>query len=119
MALYDRLQATAARMMIRFGGPGVLIREVEGSGPSYDPGEPAETEYAVNAVVVPTEVRDRSGTLIEDATSTAYVAAKGLAIVPQTQDRLSWSGRDYRVVRVMPIDPSGAKPVLYELRVEE
>ena len=94
-------------------------REVEGAGPSYDPGEPTTTPYEVNAVVVPTEVRDRSGTLIEDATSTAYIAAKGLAIVPQTQDRLLWSGRDYRVVRVMPIDPSGAKPLLYELRVEE
>ena len=119
MALYDRLAGTAYNMMIRFGGPGVLIREVEGAGPSYDPGDPTETEYAITAVVVPSEYRDRSGTLIEDATSTAYVAAKGLAIVPQTQDRLLWSGRDYRVVRVMPIDPSGAKPVLYELRVQE
>ena len=119
MALYERLANTAYNMMIRFGGPGTLVREVEGSGPSYDPGEPTTTPYEVNAVVVPTEARDRSGTLIEDATSTAYIAAKGLAIVPQTQDRLLWSGRDYRVVRVMPLDPSGVKPVLYELRVEE
>ena len=119
MALYERLANTASNLMIRFGGPGVLIREVEGAGPSYDPGDPTTTPYEVNAVVVPTEVRDRSGTLIEDATSTAYIAAKGLEIVPQTQDRLSWSGRDYRVVRVMPIDPSGAKPVLYALRVQE
>ena len=119
MALYDRMANTAYNMMIRFGGPGTLVREVEGSGPSYDPGEPAETEYAITAVVVPSEYRDRSGTLIEGRESTAYIAAKGLAIVPQTQDRLLWSGRDYRVVRVMPRDPSGAKPVLYELRVQE
>ena len=119
MALYQRLAKTAYNMMIRFGGPGTLVREVEGAGPSYDPGEPLTTEHSVIAVVVPSEYRDRSGTLIEGATSTAYIAAKGLAIVPQTQDRLLWSGRDYRVVRVMPLDPSGAKPVLYELRVEE
>ena len=119
MALYDRLQRTAERLLIRFGGGGTLVRETAAGGPAYDPGEPTEASHPVTAVVVPTEIRDRSGTLIEDAASTAYIAAKGLAIVPQTQDRLLWSGRDYRVVRVMPIDPSGGKPVLYELRVEE
>ena len=119
MALYERMQTTAANLLARFGGPGTLKRALPAAGPAYDPGEPAEIDIPCTAVVVPTEVRDRSGTLIEDASSTAYIAAKGLDIVPQTQDRLSWAGRDYRITRVMPIDPSGQTPVLYELRVQE
>ena len=111
---YARAQATAHRMVKRYGGAATLKRAGVGSGgTSFEPVEEV-TDHPCTAVVVPTEARDRSGTLIEGRESTAYIAAQGLAIVPQTQDRLSWSGRDYRVVRVMPIDPSGAKPVLYE-----
>lgn len=116
---YSRARATAQRMIANYGGPGTLKRTTVGSGgTAFEPVEEV-TEYPCTAVVVPVRLRDRAGTLIEDATSTAYVAAQGLAIVPTTQDRLTWNGRDYVIAEAMPLDPSGAAAVLYELRLRD
>ncbi len=103
---YPRAQATALRLLEKFGQSGSIIRDVPGSGPVWDPGDPTPTPYRCVAAILATEMKDVDGTLVKSTDRTAYVAAKGLVIEPTTTDRLVFNDKSYTIVKVAPLEPS-------------
>jgi len=71
-------QATALRLLDRFGQAGLVVRAMRGSGPAYDPGDLVPTPYACRLCVRRFDNKDIDGTLIKSSDLKIYVAAKGL-----------------------------------------
>jgi hypothetical protein len=104
---YPRAQATALRLLDKFGAAGEIIREIPGGGPVYEPGEPVQTPYACTMAVLRFDNKDIDGTLIKATDKKVYIAAKGLAIIPETTDELIIDGVSHAIVRVTPLNPAG------------
>jgi hypothetical protein len=112
---YAKSQATAERLLIKFGQAGSIVRDVPGGGSDWDPGEPVPTPYACTVAVLKFDNKDIDGTLIKATDKKVYIAAKGLAIIPTTTDRISIGGVQHTVIRVMPLNPAGIN-VYFELQ---
>lgn len=113
---YSRLQATALRLIDRFGRSVTLSRTALGSGPAHKPGTGSTSTYSCRAVFQDYSNFERDGTLILAGDRKVLVAAKGLSIEPQPGDKLIDGLDTYTVVRPSPIAP-GATPLLYTLQV--
>jgi hypothetical protein len=112
---YPRAQATALRLLDKFGAAGEIIREIPGGGPVYDPGKPVPTPYACTLTVLRFDNKDIDGTLIKVTDKKVYIVAKGLAIVPITTDKLAIGGVSHTIVRVMALNPAGVN-VYFEVQ---
>lgn len=112
---YARAQSTALRLLDRFGAAGEIWRDVPGSGPIYDPGDPTIQKTPCTLAVLRFDNKDIDGTLIKVTDKKVYIAAKGLAIIPVTTDKLMIGGLSHTIVRVMPLNPAGIA-VYYELQ---
>lgn len=99
---YPRAQATALRLLDKFGAAGEIVREIPGG-----PGEPVQTPYACTMAVLRFDNKDIDGTPIKATDKKVYIAAKRLAIVPVTTDKLLIGGVSHTIVRVVPLNPSG------------
>jgi hypothetical protein len=104
---YPRAQATVLRLLDKFGAAGEIVREIPGGRPVYDPGEPVQTPYACTMAVLRFDNKDIDGTPIKATDKKVYIAAKRLAIVPVTTDKLLIGGVSHTIVRVVPLNPSG------------
>lgn len=112
---YARAQATALRLLDKFGAAGAIVRDVPGSGPVWNPGEPVPTAHTCTMAVLKFDNKDIDGTLIKASDKKVYIAAKGLAIVPVTTDRLLIGNVSHTIIRVMPLNPAGAS-VYFEVQ---
>ena len=104
---YPRAQASALRVIDKFGQAGAIVRDVPGSGPEWDPGEPVPTAHTCTMAVLKFDNKDFDGTLIKASDKKVYIAAKGLLIVPETTDTLLIDGTSHTIIRVMPLNPAG------------
>lgn len=104
---YPRAQTTALRLLEKFGQSGSIIRDVPGSGPVWDPGDPTPTPYACTMAVLKFDNKDIDGTLIKATDKKVYVASYGLLITPTTTDRIIIRGVSHTIIRVMPLNPAG------------
>jgi hypothetical protein len=104
---YFRAQETALRLLDKFGAAGEIWRDVPGGGPVYDPGEPTIQKTPCRLAVLKFDNKDIDGTLIKATDKKVYIAAKVLAIVPATTDKLMIGGLSHTIVRVMPLNPAG------------
>ena len=95
-ALYTRLQATAQRLITKYGQSGTVKR-----GMPPDPilgGDGTVTPYPANLVPMTYDQRYIDGTTILANDRQIYISSVGLAIVPQVGDIVSAGGIDYHVV---------------------
>ncbi|PSH68617.1 hypothetical protein CU102_12720 [Phyllobacterium brassicacearum] len=112
---YPRAQASALRLIDNFGQAGSIVRDVPGSGPEWDPGEPVPTAYPCTLAVLNFDNKDIDGTLIKASDKKVYIASKGLTIVPETTDRLTIGDISHTIIRVMPLNPAGVN-VYFEVQ---
>ncbi len=87
---YLRAQASALRLIDKFGQAGAIVRDVPGSGPEWDPGEPVATAHTCTMAVFKFDNRDIVGTLIKANDKKVFIAAKGLS--PTITDKLMIGG---------------------------
>lgn len=111
---YARAQATALRLITRFGAAALIRRTTPGAG--LNPGTSTTTDYACIAVVDDYSVRDRDGSVIKVGDRRIYVAAKDLAVTPTVGDQVVVGGTAFRVVGVSTLQPA-ATPVYFDLQV--
>ena len=104
---YARAQATALRLLDKFGAAGEIHRDVPGSGPIYAPGEPTVQKTPCTLAALRFDNKDIDGTLIKASDKKVYIAAKGLPIVPITTDKLMIGGLSHTIVRILPLNPAG------------
>ncbi|MBB3234436.1 hypothetical protein [Phyllobacterium endophyticum] len=112
---YARAQTTALRLLEKFGQFGEIWRDVPGSGPVWDPGETTIQKTPCTLAVLRFDNRDIDGSLIKASDKKVYIAAKGLAIVPVTTDKLMIGGLSHSLVRVWPLNPAGTN-VYFEVQ---
>jgi len=111
--LYARLQATAERLIAKFGQVGAVRRSTQ-SGPSYDP-VMTDTDYACQLVVMNYEDREVDGTLILSTDKKLYVSTAGLSITLERSDKIVADGVAFSIEKLKPLSPAGLI-VFYEIQ---
>lgn len=124
-AFYDRMQATALRLLTKFG------REVQFSrttGAAYDPatgtsGGSVEQQSAIVVVqqasagtIEAFDIKFEDGTLIEANIRGLMIAAKGLGWMPVAGDKATFDGSDWTFIGCTPVNPAGT-PLVYKASV--
>lgn len=109
--LYARLQATAQRLIAKFGQAGMVTRETA-PDPVYG-GEPAPAVYPATLVPMAYEARYIDGTVIKTGDMQIYIASVGLPIVPGPGDIVSVNGADYLVINADPNKYDGITSVVH------
>lgn len=109
--LYARLQATAKRLIAKFGQAGVVTR-VTPPDPVIG-GEPVPTPYPATLVPVAYEARYIDGTNIRSGDMQIYISSVGLAIEPTVGDVVTANGTDYAIVNGDPNKYDGATAVVF------
>ncbi|MFT4184435.1 MAG: hypothetical protein QM636_21245 [Rhizobium sp.] len=111
---YDRMRATAERLIAKFGQTGSL-RRIANAGPDYDP---VQTSAAFACLLVDLDHSEAhvADTLIQRGDRMVYLSTEGLSITPTLADRLVIGGVEHAIVDVQPLSPGGTV-VLWQLQV--
>lgn len=102
---YSRPQATAERLLTRFGRAGIIRRQGVIGGTPYSP-VLGPVDYACTAAVMKFSTNEVDGTRIRADDLKVMVAAAGLAITPGTADKLVLGSDVYSIVNAMPLKPA-------------
>jgi hypothetical protein len=108
--LYTRLQATAQRLIAKYGQTGTVTR-LEPPDPVYG-GEPVPTPYPATLVPMAYEARSIDGTVIQTGDMQIYISAVGLPIEPTVGDVVTANGADYAIINGDPNKYDGITPVV-------
>lgn len=117
MGLYDRLSATALRLLAKFGQ--LVIRQEVSVG-AYDPATSSATQTTTETTRIgvlldyPPGTLYGAGTLVEQGDKQLFLDAAGPVALT---DIFLIAGQAYTVASVSELSPAGVV-VLYELRVQ-
>lgn len=109
--IYARLQATAQRLIAKYGQAGT-VKRLTPPDPVYG-GEPVVTSYSVTLVPMAYEARYIDGTVIRTGDMQIYISAVGLAIEPTVGDIVTANGTDYSIVNGDPQKYDGVTNVVF------
>lgn len=101
---YLRLEATAQRLIAKWGKAATLVRE-ERSGPPHAP-VVVQTEHSATLVTTNYSMTNRNETLIQTGDKVGIISTD-LAVLPRLNDQLRVDGHEYRLVDVQPLNPGG------------
>jgi hypothetical protein len=109
--IYARLQATAQRLIAKYGQGGT-VKRITPSDPVYG-GDSVVTLYPATLVPIAYEARYIDGTVIQTGDMQIYISAVGLPIEPTVGDVVSANGSDYAIVAGDPNKYDGITPVVF------
>lgn len=116
--IYDRLQATALRLIAKYGRDVTLQFATDAAPPDptrpWDPADPVLVSYATRAVVFPVEQQFVDGTVVLGTDEQALVAASGLPAAPDPKTVFLDGAIQYGVVKVEPVR-TGPLPIIYTI----
>lgn len=117
--LYERLAATALRLIDKYGRDVTMQFATDAAPPDaskpWEPASPALTAaHVARAVVFPVEQQFVDGTVVLGTDEQALVAAKGLPGVPDPKTVFLDGADKCRVIRVEPIK-TGPLPLVYTI----
>lgn len=101
---YRRLEATAQRLIAKWGKTATLVRE-ERSGPPHAP-VVVPVEHEVKLVDTGYNITNRNETLIHTGDKLGLISTDA-AVVPELGDELVVDGLEYHLVDVQPLNPGG------------
>lgn len=127
-AFYNRMAATADRLLKKFGQPRTIKLLVppadDGSGDPWDPNRPgSDTEYTLSGIVIqPRQDGVEGNTLVSDKqrrVKASNFQANGtkLPVTPAIGHSLSFDGHTWKITNVGGSNPGGVQ-LLWELEVE-
>lgn len=106
---YTRSQATAERLIKRFGQPATLLRKtiIPGGGPEFDPEPDQVIEEAFPLTVVDLDTEIRAAGLDDPAPLTKHsiLIAPDAGVEPSEADRVSLQDREYGIAAVRRVSP--------------
>jgi len=108
---YAKTQATADRLIKRFGQVGAIKRTTP-----PDPilgGDGTTTSYPATLVPMTYDARYVNGTTIISSDRQIYVSSVGLGIIPKVGDVITAGGIDYHVVAIDPQNYDGVTNVVF------
>lgn len=111
-AFYDRLEATARRLIKDKGYAAKIVRDGAPTGPAHDPQPGAAVEHDCFVVEVGYSLTNRSSTLIQAGDKVGLISTE-IDVTPVLSDRLKLGGVLHRIVDLSPLSPGG-QVLLYE-----
>lgn len=108
---YARPQASADRMIKRYGQTGTVTR-ITAPDP-INGGDGTETAYPATLVPMAYSAREIDGTVILAGDMQIYISAIGLPITPSPGDLVSANGKTFRVINADPNLYDGQTPVVH------
>lgn len=108
---YAKLQATANRLITKFGQTGAVKRETL-PDPVYG-GAPTVTSYTATLVPMSYDQKYVDGANITTADRKIYISSVGLAITPRVGDIVTVAGVNYSVVAADPNNYDGVTNVVF------
>ncbi len=112
---YSRIAQTVQRLLQKFGAQTTTKRRVEGQYDSATGKKPiTETTFNMTAVVFDYAQELIDGTKVMDDDKQVFASVVGVN-VPQSGDFFTWRGKQYTIIKVKDLAPSGIS-VLYELQ---
>lgn len=109
--LYARVQATAQRLIAKYGQAGTVTR-IAPPDP-VNGGDPAATPHPATLVPMAYDARNIDGTVIKTGDVQIYISAVGLAITPQVDDIATVGGKGYQIVNADPNNYDGVTNVVF------
>lgn len=109
--LYARLQATAQRLIAKFGQQGTVTR-IAAPDP-IEGGDGTTTDYPANLVPMAYSAREIDGTNILAGDMQIYISSVGLAIEPKPGDLVTASGKTFRIINGDPNNYDGITNVVF------
>lgn len=120
-AFYDRMAATALRLIERFGQTATLTEVTAGE---YDPvtgidSEPETLTQPGQVILLDYTVQEAgiinaAGSLVQQGDKKILLAAKGLAWVPTMTTTVLAGGLTWTIINIKATNPAGT-PLIYEL----
>ena len=112
--LYARMQATAQRLIAKYGQAGTVTR-IAPPDP-VNGGDPVETAYPATLVPMAYDARNIDGTVIKTGDVQIYISAVGLPFVPTIGDLVTAGGVGYRIITADPNNYDGTTNVVFILQ---
>ncbi|APG91148.1 hypothetical protein [Sinorhizobium americanum] len=109
--LFARLQATAQRLIAKYGQTGTVTRISEPD--PVNGGDPVPTPHTATLVPMQYEAKEIDGTEILAGDMQIYISSVGLAIVPTVGDLVSASGKTFRIINADPNNYDGLTNVVF------
>lgn len=110
--LYTRLQATAQRLIAKYGQQGTVTR-ITGVPDPVEGGDPVEVSYPATLVPMAYQAREIDGTVIKTGDMQIYISSVGLSIEPTVGDLVQANGKTYRIVNSDPQMYDGITQVVH------
>lgn len=110
---YDRVEATARRLIQQFGQAAEFVREGEPTGPAHDPQPGAPSRHDCILVETGYSLTNRNETLVLQGDKLGIISTEGLDIEPTKDDDLDIGGELYHFIDLQPLRPGG-RTLLYE-----
>lgn len=123
---YAKSQATAARLIRKFGQAGAIRRTTMTGGDLWNP-TPETNDYPCILVVTEYTLGERESSLIGTSDKKVLISTEGVSVpayadapdsenAPTERDQIVIKGRVHEVVRVDPLEP-GSTVVMWTLQV--
>ncbi|WP_343649484.1 hypothetical protein [Stenotrophomonas sp.] len=109
---YDRMRATAERLIARFGYATQLERDGAPTGPPHNPQPGPATQHDCTVVELDYSLTDRDATLVLKGDKLGLIST-AVDIQPGKDDRLLLGGQLYHFIDLQPLSPGG-QVLLYE-----
>ena len=114
-AFYDRMQATATRLISRYGYSTQLQRDGAPTGPPHNPQPGPATQHVCTVVELDYSLTNRDETLVLKGDKLGLMST-AIDTAPGKNDRLVLGGVAYNFVDLQPLSPGG-QVLLYEFHV--
>lgn len=116
-SFYDRMQATATRLIDRFGYATQVERDGAPTGPDYNPQPGPPTRHACKVVELEYSLTNRDATLVLQGDKLGLIST-AIDIVPTKDDRVLLGGELYHFIDLQPLQPGG-QAILYEFHARK
>lgn len=111
-AFYDRMRATATRLIDRYGYATQLERDGAPTGPPHNPQAGTPTRHDCKAVELEYSLTNRDTTLVQQGDKLGLFST-AIDIAPTKDDRILLGGEPFNFIDLQPLSPGG-QVLLYE-----
>lgn len=116
-AFYDRLEATARRLIKDKGFVAVIVRPGAPTGPAHDPQPGVPTRHDCQMVETRYSMTNRDETLVQRGDKLGLISTE-TDVVPALPDRIEIGGEQYAFLDVQPLAP-GRQTLIYKFHARK
>lgn len=112
MSIFEDFDATASRLLQKFGQPSTVRRVTYPDSDSDGKVQPTNQDFAVRAARTTAEFKDEAGSVMFAAT----LVIKG--VDAKVGDLVYWASQWHEIKKTMPVNPSGGLLIITRVGVD-